>query len=265
MMAKKRIRILVVLFLAFAPHVCAQEYHGITGLIQAPSAEIDSAGTFRGNISWVDKAMLPNLTYYSDGIPFSAPCYTIGLSVFKWLQLSYTGTIVKIHPNDKKSEPLGYYNEDRHINLKLIPLYEGKWWPSVSLGWDDIGYLSVFKLTKSWTTNSFFGNLYIAVSKHIDIKGYELGAHISYRYYTYEKNKNRRGFAGGLTFVPRLGKSLQGPRAWLQRPRVIVEWDGVGVNVGADVLLWRHLFVQASLIHGTGFSATIGYHYAIRF
>lgn len=265
MMADKRRKILVALFLAFASQVCAQEYHGITGLIQAPSAEIDSAGTFRGNISWVDKAMLPNLFAYVGIPPYSAPCYTIGLSVFKWLQVSYTGTIVKMHRNADKAAPIGYYNEDRHFNLKLIPLYEGKWWPSVSLGWDDVGDLSVFKLTKSWTGNSFYGNLYIAVSKHFDIKGYEIGAHISYRYYTYSGNKDRRGFAGGLTFVPRLGASLQGPRAWLQRPRVIVEWDGVGVNVGADVLLWRHLFVQASLIHGTGFSATIGYHYTIRF
>ena len=71
--------------------------------------------------------------------------------------------------------------------------------------------------------------------------------------------------AGGVTFVPRLGESLQGPRAWLQRPRFIVEWDGVGVNVGADVLLWRHLFVQAALIHGQGFTGVLAYHYTIPF
>lgn len=103
------------------------------------------------------------------------------------------------------------------------------------------------------------------VSKNFDIRGHRLDAHIAYRYYPSKDNRNFHGVVGGITYTPRLGASLQGPRAWLQRPRVIVEWDGVGVNVGADVLLWRHLFVQASLIHGTGFSATIGYHYTIRF
>ena len=49
MMAKKRIRILVALFLALTTHVCAQEYHGTTGLLHVPSAETDSAGTFRGD------------------------------------------------------------------------------------------------------------------------------------------------------------------------------------------------------------------------
>lgn len=254
-MIYKRIGIIVVLFLALASHVCGQEYHGVTGLIQAPSAEIDSAGTFRGNISWVDKAMLPDLTYYSDGIPFNAPCYTVGMAVFKWLQLSYTGTIVKMHRNGDRAAPLGYYNEDRHINLKIIPLYEGKWWPSISLGWDDVGDLRVFKIGKSWTTNSFFGNVYIAASKHFDIKGYELGVHISCRYYSYAKNKDRRGIAGGLTIRPAFFRQLRG----------IVEWDGIGVNAGVDVLLWKRLLLQASLIHGTGFSATIGYHYTIRF
>lgn len=254
-MGDMRTGILILLFFATITQICSQEYHGITGLIQVPSAEVDSSGTFRGNISWVNKAMLPNLTYYGDGIPFSTPCYTVGMTVLKWLQLSYTGTLVKIHPNGVKTEPLGYYNEDRHFNLKLIPLYEGKWWPSVSLGWDDVGDLSIFKIGKSLSSNSFFGNLYIAASKHFYIKGYELGAHLSYRYYTYAKNKDRRGIAGGFTIRPSFFRQLRG----------IVEWDGIGVNAGVDMLLWNRLLIQVSLIHGKGFSATIGYHYKIPF
>ncbi len=253
-MVIKRIGSFILSFLVIACLLCSQEYHGITGLLQVPNAEIDSSGTFRGNISWVDKAMLPDMTYYGDGIPFSAPCYTIGLTVFKWIQLSYTGTLVKTHGGGK-SEQLKYYNEDRHVNLKFIPLYEGNYWPAVAVGWDDIGSLSVFKSKKSWTTNNFFEALYIAASKHFDIKGHELGAHLAYRYYLSEKNAERRGIVGGITYRPAFFKQLRG----------IIEWDGIGVNAGVDVLLWKRLFAQVALIHGSGLIGSLGYHYQIPF
>ena len=234
----------------------SQEYHGTTGLLQVPSAEMDSAGTFRGGIYWVDKAMLPSYIFnYSERIPFDAPCYTIGVTFFRWIQMSYTGTLIKIHPNDDKSRPLGYYNEDRHVNLKMNPLYEGKWWPAVAVGWDDVGNFSLFKFRKNLTTNNFFGNLYVSVTKHFDVKGYEIGAHLSYRYYPADLNKERRGLAGGLTLRPAFFKPL----------RLVVEWDGIGVNAGADVLLWKHLYAQVALIHGTGFTGGLSYHYRIKY
>ena len=233
----------------------AQEYHGTTGLLQVPSAETDSAGTFCGGMTFVHKGMLPDMSYYGDGKPFNAPCYTVGITAWPWLQMSYTGTLVKMHPNDDKSRPLGYYNEDRHINIKLRPLEEGRWWPAIALGWDDIGSLKSLKIGKKWTTNNFFECLYVAGTKHFDIKGYELGAHLSYRYYPSDKNRDRRGVAGGLTLRPAFYRPL----------RLIAEWDGAGVNVGADVLLWRHLFIQAALVHGRGFTGGIGYHYRIPF
>ena len=159
-----------------------------------------------------------------------------------------------MHKNYEKSEPLGYYNEDRHVNVKLIPLYEGRWWPAIAVGMDDVGDFQFLKM-KDLTTNHYFENLYIICTKHFDIKGYEIGAHLGYRYYPSDNNKERRGVAGGVTLRPAFYRPL----------RFIVEWDGVGVNVGADVLLWRHLFIQAALIHGQGFTGGLGYHYTIPF
>ena len=251
---KRGIFLLTVCFLAgLKMTIAAQEYHGITGLLQVPDAEADSAGTFRGGIAWVDKRMLPDMGSFNDGIPFSAPCYTIGFSVWEWLQLSYSGTIGKIHGNKSSNE--FNYNQDRHVNLKLRPLKEGRCWPAVGIGWDDIGNLEVFGVKESMTSNNYFEDLYVAVSKHLDVKGYELGVHLAYRYYTWKKNKDRQGFCGGMTVRPAFYRPLRG----------IVEWDGLGVNVGADVLLWRHLFVQAALAHGQGFSGGVGYQYRIKF
>lgn len=256
--ADKRIRILVVLFLAFASHLCAQEYHGTTGLLHVPSAETDSAGTFRGGFAYFDRAFLP--AQMPDHDSFG---YCIGITAFPWVEISYGATMLWMNKNNKDDQPMGFYNEDRRVNVKLRPLQEGKWWPAVALGWDDIGRIERAKTHRN--TNNYFQNVYAVVSKNFDIRGHRLGAHIAYRYYPSNANSGRRGVAGGITYTPRLGKSLQGPKAWLQRPRLIVEWDGVGVNVGADVLLWRHLFVQAALIHGSGFTGGLGYHYRIKY
>lgn len=250
--------LLLIVVGCLTQNVTGQEYHGTTGLLHAPSAETDSAGTFRGGFAYFDRAFLPPLMPDHDSFG-----YSIGITAFPWVEISYCATMLWMHMNNKKDQPMGFYNEDRRVNVKLRPLKEGKWWPAVAVGMDDIGR---FKLIKSGTNyNNKFQNIYGVLSKNFDIRGHRLGAHIAYRYFPAKANSNRRGVAGGITYTPRLGKSLQGPRAWLQRPRVIVEWDGVGVNVGADVLLWRHLFVQAALIHGTGFTGGLSYHYTMKF
>ena len=148
---------------------------------------------------------------------------------------------------------MGYYNEDRRVNVKVNPLYEGKWWPAIAIGMDDVGRFE--RIKDGNNPNNYFQNIYVAATKHFDIRGWDLGAHLAYRYYSSDVNRDRRGLAGGLTLRPALYPPL----------RLIAEWDGVGINAGADVLLWRHLFIQAALIHGRGFTGGIGYHYTIPF
>ncbi len=234
-----------LLFVIFLPLGSgAQEYNGLTGLLHVPSAEPDSSGTFRGGGAFLHRKFLPNKyngTYNTFG-------YYAAISAWSWLEMSYACTLLRFKKKGKMVT-----NEDRHVNMKLLPLREGKWWPALAIGMDDIGERWGDQPDKGGNTNTFFQNIYIAVCKHIDIKGYELGAHLSYRYYTSDQNRNRRGVAGGLTLRPAFYKPL----------RLIVEWDGAGVNAGVDVLLWRHLFLQAGLIHGTGFMGGVAYHYRI--
>jgi len=232
-------------------YIKAQEYNGTNGLLNVPSAETDSAGTFRGAGMFLGERFLPST--FSSG--YNTFGYVIGFTAWTWLEMSYAASLLRYEVDGK----LGFHNEDRRVNVKIRPLKEGKWWPAFAIGWDDINPRGLKG------QNGYFQNLYLVASKHFDINGFEIGAHLAYRYYPSDKNRDRRGVAGGLTFVPRLGESLQGPKSWLQRPRFIVEWDGVGVNVGADVLLWRHLFIQAALIHGQGFTGGLAYHYTIPF
>lgn len=228
----------------------SQEYHGTSGLIHMPSAEIDSAGTFRAYAMFLDKRFTPDM-FTCQGEKYNTFDYGFGIVPFKWLQLSYSAALLKYVNASKGPEP-GYYNEDRHVNIRFIPLYEGKWWPSIAVGMDDVAW---FNRMKENAPNNYFQNIYIAAAKHFDIKGYELGAHLAYRYYTRKKNADMRGVAVGATLRPAFYRPL----------RVCLEWDGRGVNFGADVLLWRRLFVEAALIHGRGFTGGLGYHYVIPF
>lgn len=243
----KRYILLIVCVLSMVK-VSAQEYHGLTGLLHVPCAETDSAGSFRGNIMFLDNEFVP--TQMPDKDTFN---YGVGVSVWRWLEVSYCATLLWMRRNGNKKEEMGYYNEDRRVNVKVAPLYEGRWWPAIAVGMDDVGRIELIKNGENG--NNYFQNIYIAASKHFDICGYELGAHLAYCYYTSNVNRDRRGLAGGLTFRPAFYRPL----------RLVAEWDGLGVNVGADVLLWRHLFVQAALVHGRGFTGGLSYHYTIPF
>ncbi|MBR1801039.1 MAG: YjbH domain-containing protein [Bacteroidaceae bacterium] len=241
-----------------------QSYHGTTGLLHVPSAEMDSAGTFRGGGMFLDKRFTP-AQLNRNGEKYNTFTYFIGVSMFRWVEISYAAALLYYtHKKDDSTSAPGYYNEDRRMNVKVNPLYEGRWWPAIALGMDDIGR---FKRIKTGVNgNNYFQNIYAVATKHFNIHGHVLGAHVGYRYYPSDVNSDRRGVAGGISYTPWLGEKLQGdPRAWIQRPRVVVEWDGAGVNVGMDALLWRHLFVQAMLVHGQGFTGGLSYHYRMKY
>lgn len=232
----------------FGSSLQAQEYHGTTGLMQVPTAEMDSAGTFRGGAVFLHQAFLPTQMRRKNTFG-----YTVGLTAFRWLELSYSCSMLYMHKGGDPQAEMGYYNEDRHLNVKVMPLYEGRWWPSLAVGMDDVGRFE--RISTGVNGNNYFQNIYAMASKHFDLKGYELGAHIGYRYYTSDANRDRRGVAGGISLRPAFYRPL----------RIMGEWDGIGVNVGADVLLWRHLFVHAVLVHGRGFTGGLSYHYRLKY
>ena len=247
----KKIYTLLVLWVSVVVGTHAQEYHGTTGLLQVPSAETDSAGTFRGNMMFLSKEFTPNQMAFNKE-KYNTFNYGVGLTVWDWVEISYCASLLKMYKNHDKTSTPGYYNEDRRVNVKFRPLKEGRWWPAIAVGMDDIGRFQKFTTGKA-IGNNYYQNIYIAGSKHFNIHGYELGAHLAYRYYSAEINAEHRGVVGGVTLRPAFYRPL----------RFIAEWDGVGVNVGADVLLWRHLFIQACLVHGRGFTGGLSYHYTI--
>ena len=87
-------------------------------------------------------------------------------------------------------------------------------------------------------------NYYIAASKHVMYRRNEFGFHLTYRYFTSDFNAKWRGIAAGITYRPSFARNL----------RATIEYTGDDINIGADCLLWKHLFLQATLQNGKHFT-----------
>ncbi|MBD9094588.1 MAG: hypothetical protein EGQ20_18980, partial [Bacteroides oleiciplenus] len=73
------------------------------------------------------------------------------------------------------------------------------------------------------------------------------GIHAAYRKWKRDYNRKWNGLVGGITYQPSFARNF----------RVIAEYTGDDINVGADCLLWKHLLLQASLQDGKYFSGGI--------
>ena len=129
-------------------------------------------------------------------------------------------------------------------------LEEDKWWPSIAVGTNDPYTTSDQDEEKEEKRNSPFCNYYLALTKHIDVKGHVIGFHVAGRYFRRSYNKKWNGPVGGITYSPPI---------YHHRLRGIVEYTGDDINIGADCLLFGHLLMQASLQRGRYFTGGLCY------
>lgn len=228
-----------------ASNVAAQQYTGMTGLIHVPTAEMNREGDARLGAHFINKELLPLQGFIYKGERYHTFSHYVSITPFRWMEIGYTCTLFRWR--ETKGDFGGYGAKDRYFSLKLNPLREGKWWPAVAVGCNDV--LDSRSFSKHKTGELFFANYYVAASKHFDWKGTELGGHVVYRRFIRNYNDRWTGVVGGLTVRPRFAPILRG----------VVEYDGNGVNVGADCLLWRHLLVQVAMQRGRYFSGGLCY------
>lgn len=236
----KKLIILTLTLLAVCTAGQAQQYIGTPGLIHAPSAEMDSAGVARIGAHYTDKHMVPD-GLKCDGEKFNTLTNYLSITPFSWVELGYGYTLWKLHRNRDVKQKTGFYSKDRYFSARLRPIPEGKYWPAVVVGGNDI-----------WGTgddgqsgSNFYRNFYVAATKHVDLGGHLMGVHVAYRKWKRNYNEKWNGVVGGVTFQP----------AFYQKLRVIGEYDGDGVNAGIDCEVLRYLLLQASLQNGKYFSA----------
>ena len=171
------------LLLSIAALICcnvakAQMYLGMTGLIHVPSAEMNEAGDARIGVHYIPNEMLSSRLweYYGKGKLFDSYSYYFSITPFRWMEATYECTAVKTQLGN------GSYN------VKDRLLYEGKYWPLVVMGAQDVFGSTVYNsdITKG---QAFFGNWYVAATKHFMVGGNEIAGTLAYRYYLKEWNK----------------------------------------------------------------------------
>lgn len=215
-------RLLLIIFAIFAsiPISYAQQYTALEGLLHCPSADMHERGTGRVALSWLNKEFLP-ASYDTDCL-----AYSFAYSPFKWAELSFTGLVRK---------PGGIVYQDRMASVKFRLLAENDgswWWPSVAVGCNDP--LSTLKTSEEDESNNRMCNFFLAISKHYEVAG-KLGLHVSYRRFRKLSNNKWNGAVGGISWQP----------YFLPVLRLICEYDGAGINLGADAKLFKHLYLQA--------------------
>lgn len=210
----------------------AQLTYGVTGLLHAPSAEMQKDKTVMLGANFLHKNITPPKWYYN------TYNYYLNVTIMPWLEVAYTCTLFKAEALGLK--PYGYSgftNQDRYFSLRVRALKEGQFWkymPAVVLGTSD-PYTSSGKVATE-QGNGYFSRFYIAATKHIRIGREEIGLHLSYLY-NFRNDYSLNGVACGITYNPSVHPQL----------RLIAEYDSKDVAIGATYLLFNHIHAQVEL------------------
>jgi hypothetical protein len=237
----RSVRMLCVLaLLALGQQAWAQQYLGTPGLIHAPSAEMDTAGVARLGAQYIPVAMMPD-AFKFEGEKYASWTNYVSITPFRWVEVGYGYTLMKFHKNRKPDAKVGFYSKDRYLTLRLQPLREGKYWPSVVVGGNDV-YGSG---DEGFSGSNYYRNFYVAATKHFKLGGNLLGTHLAYRWWKRDYNDKWAGVTAGLTFRP----------AFYSKLRFVAEWDGNEANVGVDCLLFKYFMLQCALYDYSNFTA----------
>jgi hypothetical protein len=232
---------LILLFLSFPLLLSAQLTYGTTGLLHAPSGEMQKDKTVMIGGNFLNKEITPSGWYYH------TYNYFLNVTIFPWLEVAYTCTLFQSQALgiDWKVGKGKYTNQDRYFSFRVRALKEGQFWkymPAVVLGTSD-PYTSGGSSGEQGTVanpsgNGYFSRFYIAATKHIRLgkSKEEIGVHLSYLYNT-RKDYPLNGVAAGVTYSPSCHPQL----------KVIAEYDSKDFALGATYLLFDHLHVQVEL------------------
>ena len=224
---------LVIAFLFTLPFAArAQQFLGTSGLLHVPSAEMHHEGDAFLGIHYLDKHMTPDTGFMYLGEKYNTFDYYVSLAPFKWVEVSYV-CVERAH--SMSHGEITKWGKDRSASFKVRPLEEGRYWPALAIGCNDFA-TSVFKKNRT-DVQLYFMNVYLAATKHFTFGGNELGVTVAYRHYLRGYNAKWSGLVGGVTFRP----------AFFPQARVVAEYTGNEFLMGMDVLLWRHLRLQASV------------------
>ncbi|MBR1548558.1 MAG: YjbH domain-containing protein [Prevotella sp.] len=226
----------VLLFAGIWAPSGAQTVIGTVGMMNVPTADMREAGTFDGGASFIQKELLYKKSY-------NTYLYYVDFTAFSWLEITIRETLLKTRKS-RTDARVGFYQQDRSTSVRVRPLKEGKYWPAVVLGANDI---------YSDHGGSQYACLYGVASKHFPIAS--VGTVEATAGYAKPRKKGTTydGVMGGIAFAP----------AFFPDMRIMGEYDTEGYNIGASAHMLRHLNVTCFTREFKGFNATVSYQYTI--
>jgi hypothetical protein len=237
MSTKKGIVATIVLLLCIQ-HLHAQYTDGMTGLLHAPSAEMQRDGTVLIGGGFLNRELTPSNWNYN------TYNYYINVTFFSYFEIGYICTLSK--GTKRGALPVAWREQDRHFAFRIRVLKEGQFWkhmPAVVLGASDPFTTFQKDVMPGATGNGHFNKYYIAATKHFNIQGGVLGMHLSYLY-NVRKYDKLNGIGAGITYDLAAVKGL----------RLLAEYDSKDFYLGAHYDVFRYLKLQAMLENGQYFS-----------
>lgn len=218
----------------------AQRLIGTTGLMNIPTAEMKPAGTFNGGVTFMQKGATNEVYNFDTGI------YYINFTPFGFLEFTFRETLLKTMHSVKKT--VGYYQQDRSTTFRVRPITEkeGKWWPSVVFGVNDI---------YSAYGDSYYTGFYGTATKQINL-GYAGRVNITAGYFKpFHSGKMYDGIFCGFEYKPIKTQPLA----------ISAEYDTHGINIGAAYNLWNCVNIFCYTDEFKAIAAGISYQRTIKF
>lgn len=259
----KRYTYLFVLFYAMSIQAFAQHLYGTTGLLHAPTAEMQRGGTFMFGGGMLDHNIYRS-SYWSGSNEYKPYTYNYYLNItfFPWLEVAYTCTLVKGQHNSSYWPPQTwgkFVNQDRSFHFRLRAWKEGwwkEWTPQIVLGANDPGSHADhgggnITFDNVGENTNHLTRFYVAATKHFVFRRWgELGVHAAVMQFDGVDLSNDHGVSAGVSF--RFNRPQgEGWNKALNGLKLMGEYyDGV-VNVGGSYSVWKdRINVVAALYDG---------------
>lgn len=215
---------------------------GVTGGLNIPSADMQGDGTFMAGGNYLPKELLP------DQMDFNSGNYFVNLTFFPFAELAYRCTFLRgEYKNGNKLQ------QDRSVSVRLRPLKEGAFWPSVVVGSNDVfttGRLNAFKEYDGG--NRYFSSVYAVMTKHLSLGMQDVGFTLGYNLPFKEKSR-REGVFAGMSYTPSFMKNIS----------LMAEYDAEAFNVGFSGKLFNHFSIYALYYDLNVVAAGIRYEFVL--